>query len=240
MKKKKIYGGFPLIEETRTDGWCYGTMMELGDPAGCAEGDGFVEAPDGTRAGLDWVVRKQVRIRRVFPPDRREWGIYEASFPEPVRTVEDLARNFRMILPRLKTIYAKARRNPHVLQRAQPPCPGLKRVLFVCGRNRLRSPTAEQVFASHPGIECASAGTNHDSDSPLTPELIEWAELIFVMEKAYRSRLMSRFSRHLSDKRVICLDIPDEYGYMDPALVRLLKTKVSPFLPPLLQRPAIR
>ena len=107
----------------------------------------------------------------------------------------------------------------------------MKHVLFVCSQNRLRSPTAEQVFANHPGIECSSAGTNHDADNPLTPELVEWAEFIFVMEKAHRNRLTAKFRRHLVNKRVICLDIPDEYEYMDPALVRLLKVKVSRFLP---------
>jgi predicted protein tyrosine phosphatase len=107
----------------------------------------------------------------------------------------------------------------------------MKHVLFICSQNRLRSPTAEQVFANHSGIECMSAGTNHDADNPLTAELVEWAELIFVMEKAHRNKLASRFRKHLVDKRVICLDIPDEYDYMDPGLVRLLQTKVSRFLP---------
>ncbi len=107
----------------------------------------------------------------------------------------------------------------------------MKHVLFVCSQNRLRSPTAEQVFADYPGIECSSAGTNHDADNPLTPELIEWAEIIFVMEKVHRKKLASRFRRQLANKRVIMLDIPDEYDYMDPGLVRLLRAKVSPFLP---------
>jgi predicted protein tyrosine phosphatase len=92
-------------------------------------------------------------------------------------------------------------------------------------------PTAEQVFAGHPGIECASAGTNHDADNPLTPELVEWAEIIFVMEKTHRNKLVTRFRPYLANKRVVCLDIPDDYEYMDPGLVRLLRAKVSRFLP---------
>ena len=107
----------------------------------------------------------------------------------------------------------------------------MKHVLFVCSQNRLRSPTAEQVFANHPGVECASAGTNHDADNPLTPELVEWAEIIFVMEKANRNKLTAKFKRNLVNKRVICLNIPDEYEYMDPGLVRLLKARVPRFLP---------
>lgn len=107
----------------------------------------------------------------------------------------------------------------------------MKHVLFVCSQNRLRSPTAEQVFARHPGIECMSAGTNHDADNPLTAELVEWAELIFVMEKTHRKKIASRFRKHLLNKRVVCLDIPDDYEYMDPRLIMLLKAKVSGFLP---------
>ncbi|MDQ8022406.1 MAG: low molecular weight protein tyrosine phosphatase family protein [Moraxellaceae bacterium] len=104
-------------------------------------------------------------------------------------------------------------------------------VLFLCSQNRLRSPTAEQIFADHPGIVCSSAGLNHDAENPLTPELMEWAELIFVMEQAHRHKLSSRFGSTLHGQRVVCLDIPDEYPFMAPALVELLRRKVTPHLP---------
>ena len=107
----------------------------------------------------------------------------------------------------------------------------MKNVLFVCGRNRLRSPTAEQVFADHPAIEVTSAGTNADADNPLTAELVRWADLIFVMEKVHRSKLQKRFRADLKTARVICLDIPDEYDFMDEGLIRLLRAKVGRFLP---------
>jgi predicted protein tyrosine phosphatase len=99
-------------------------------------------------------------------------------------------------------------------------------VLFVCSQNRLRSPTAEQIFADHPEIEAASAGLNHDADTPLTSDLVAWADIIFVMEKAHRTKLSSHFRAALKNKRVVCLDIPDNYGFMDPALIRLLQAKV--------------
>jgi len=106
----------------------------------------------------------------------------------------------------------------------------LKNVLFICSQNKLRSPTAEQVFADYPGIETASAGTNHDAEEPLTPELLQWADLIFVMEKTHRNKLSQRFKAHIGGKRIICLDIPDDYGFMDADLIELLKAKVSRFL----------
>jgi predicted protein tyrosine phosphatase len=108
-----------------------------------------------------------------------------------------------------------------------------RNVLFICSQNRLRSPTAEQVFASWPGIETSSAGLNHDAENPVTPELLQWADLIFVMERAHRSKLSSKFKAHLGNARVVCLEIPDEYEFMDPDLVRLLKAKVPRYLPSL-------
>lgn len=104
-------------------------------------------------------------------------------------------------------------------------------VLFVCTQNRLRSPTAEQVFADWPGIETASAGLGNGANTPVSAELLAWSDLIFVMEKAHRNRLSKRFGAHLKGKRLICLGIPDDYDFMDPALVALLRRKVTPFLP---------
>ena len=107
----------------------------------------------------------------------------------------------------------------------------MKRVLFICGKNKWRSPTAEELFCTQPGVECASAGLSADSQTPLSAELVEWADLIFVMEKVHKTKLSTRFKPQLSGKRVICLGIPDNYRFMEPALVKLLETKVKPYLP---------
>lgn len=106
----------------------------------------------------------------------------------------------------------------------------MKKILFVCSQNRLRSPTAEQIFSRRPDLEVLSAGTNNDADNPLSAELVEWADIIFVMEKAHLNKLKQRFRAALKNTRVICLDIPDRYPFMDPELVRLLETKVSRYL----------
>ena len=104
------------------------------------------------------------------------------------------------------------------------------RVLFVCGRNRRRSPTAEQHFAAWPGIETASAGLSPDADIALTPDLIEWAELICVMEPAQRRKLSQRFGPQLKGRRLACLGIPDNYAFMDPVLIRRLESTVPGLL----------
>lgn len=101
----------------------------------------------------------------------------------------------------------------------------MRNILFICSQNRLRSPTAEQVFATHPGVETASAGTNNDADNPLTPELLRWADIVFVMEKAHRNKVQKRFKAELKHAHLICLDIPDEYEFMDETLIALLRAK---------------
>lgn len=107
----------------------------------------------------------------------------------------------------------------------------MKNILFICSQNRLRSPTAEQVFATYPDLEVASAGTNHDAENPLTAELVAWADMVVVMEKQHRAKLQKRFRSALHGQRIICLGIPDNFAFMDPELVELLKTRMARHLP---------
>ncbi|MEH2113786.1 low molecular weight protein tyrosine phosphatase family protein [Nostoc sp.] len=106
----------------------------------------------------------------------------------------------------------------------------MKKLLFICSRNKLRSPTAEAVFSEYEGLETDSAGLDHSAEVPLSTEAIQWADIIFVMEKSHKNKLSKNFQPLLKDQRVICLDIPDEYEYMEPALIELLKQKVLPLL----------
>lgn len=105
-----------------------------------------------------------------------------------------------------------------------------EKLLFICSRNRLRSPTAEVLFSKNQNIEVASAGTNHDADIPVTAELIEWADMIFVMERTHRAKLQQRFRGALKSKNIICLNIPDDFAFMDPELIRLLETRLPRFV----------
>jgi predicted protein tyrosine phosphatase len=106
--------------------------------------------------------------------------------------------------------------------------------------NRVSSEPRAVQFADWPGLEVESAGLNHDANVPVDAELLEWAELIVVMERANRNRLAKRFRSSLGGKRIVCLDIPDDFEYMDPALVALLEHKVPPFLPAGHRRPAVQ
>ena len=104
-----VYHGFGLIEETRTDGWCFGAITEFDDPNGCDSGDGFVVAPDGSRAGIVWDVGDQM-MEEILPPDEERWGVYAVWFPRIVRNVDDLVFNFRSVLPELKKKYETLKR----------------------------------------------------------------------------------------------------------------------------------
>jgi predicted protein tyrosine phosphatase len=104
------------------------------------------------------------------------------------------------------------------------------KVLFVCSQNRLRSPTAERVFCGWPGIDARSAGTDRDATVPVSEDLVAWADLIFVMEKRHRNVLWKRFGSRLAAKRLVTLNVPDEYDYMDAGLVRLLEEAAGPYL----------
>lgn len=101
------------------------------------------------------------------------------------------------------------------------------RALFVCSRNRLRSPTAEAIFAGWADVETDSAGTSPDAEVQLSADQIDWADVIFVMEGRHRTLLTRRFQKQLKGKRLICLDIKDEYAFMQPELIALLQTKVG-------------
>ncbi len=107
-----VYYGFPLIEETRTEGWCYGAITDFlhGDTSGgCTYGDGYVQAPDGSRAGLVWQVG-EYEPGQILNADDQRWGVYQVYFPRPIRTIEDLVYNFRSVLPYLRGAYDRAHR----------------------------------------------------------------------------------------------------------------------------------
>ncbi len=104
------------------------------------------------------------------------------------------------------------------------------RVLFVCSQNLLRSPTAEVVFAQYEGLEVLSAGTGADAATPVSADLIEWADVIFAMENHHRDKLRAKFGKLLETKRLVVLRIPDDYDYMGAKLVEILKKKVTSHL----------
>ena len=104
------------------------------------------------------------------------------------------------------------------------------KVLFVCSRNKWRSRTAETIFKDNQTHEFRSAGTENDARIKVNEKLINWADLIFVMEKRHKQRLQDRFEHLLKDKKIIVLDVEDNYQYMDEELIETLRSSVTPYL----------
>jgi predicted protein tyrosine phosphatase len=103
-------------------------------------------------------------------------------------------------------------------------------ILFICSRNKWRSLTAEKIFSSRNGYEVKSAGTEENARIRVTEGHIGWAELIFVMEKKHLRRLQEKFQTEIMNKRIICLDIPDDYKFMDEELIEILESRVSEYI----------
>ena len=103
----------------------------------------------------------------------------------------------------------------------------VQKLLFVCSRNRIRSLTAEKLFAGNPNYQTRSAGTQPDARIVVTKGHLGWADLIVCMEKSHLSRLRSKFPDALQEKRAICLHIPDDYEFMQPELVDEIMGKLS-------------
>lgn len=103
-------------------------------------------------------------------------------------------------------------------------------ILFICSRNKWRSRTAETIFQDDQRHSVKSAGTENDARIKVTEKLINWADLIFVMEKRHRDRLQEKFGQAMEHKEVVVLFIEDSYQYMDPELIDTLKLSVAPYL----------
>jgi predicted protein tyrosine phosphatase len=103
-------------------------------------------------------------------------------------------------------------------------------VLFICRLNRHRSATAERIFSKRPDLEVRSAGTEDDAMVRVNGRMLEWADVIFTMDEKQRVSLARMFPSHPALDRLICLDIPDEFTFLDPALVTLLEQKVTAHL----------
>lgn len=106
----------------------------------------------------------------------------------------------------------------------------MKKLLFVCSENRLRSATAEAIFSEYEGVEAIGAGTNKDAVTPVSGDLIEWADIILVMETIHRDKISAKFNKLLRGKMMVVLDIPDNYQRMQPELIHLLEAKVSKYI----------
>ena len=97
------------------------------------------------------------------------------------------------------------------------------KILFVCGKNKWRSPTAQNIYRNDPRIEVKSAGVSGKSPHPISNSDLLWADLVLIMESKYKSRILGLF-RDIRLPPIKSLDIPDEYEFMDEELIELIKS----------------
>ena len=104
------------------------------------------------------------------------------------------------------------------------------RLLFLCSRNQWRSPTAEKVYQNDPRVEVRSAGTSASARCRVSEKLLRWADRVMVMEHAHKQRLREQFPEVVRELHIDVLDIPDDFEFMNPELVALIRERVEPLL----------
>ena len=103
-------------------------------------------------------------------------------------------------------------------------------ILFICRENTMRSPTAETIYAQEGMHHARSAGTARRGKGEITKEILLWADTIFVMEEIQEAFLREKFPEEVCERDIITLHIHDNYYYMEPELVDLIKERVTPCL----------
>lgn len=99
----------------------------------------------------------------------------------------------------------------------------MTKVLFVCSQGRLRSPTAMHLMNRLYGYNTRCCGVDQDALIPLSPDLLLWADEVVVMEQFMTGVVQEIADCHIGKVKIKCLDIPDEYDYMDDALCSLIQ-----------------
>lgn len=103
-----VYYGFPVLEDVEVEGFKLGMISDW-EAESSDYGDAFVVAPDGSRAGLMWEIDPERRFRETlgFAPGR--WGVWDVTFPHPMRTRQDARHNLAFVLPDLRPKWEKWR-----------------------------------------------------------------------------------------------------------------------------------
>jgi len=101
------------------------------------------------------------------------------------------------------------------------------KVVFICGKNLWRSPTAETLYRNDARLAVRSAGLSPKSPRVVGLADLNWAELVFVMEQSHKQQLRNQLRKLDEAPEVVCLDIPDEYPYMNAELQDLLKQGIE-------------
>lgn len=99
-------------------------------------------------------------------------------------------------------------------------------VLVVCGQNKRRSRTAEFLYKNDRHLDVRSVGLSPKSKRKINANDLQWADLVLVMEDSHHKRIREQF-HELDLPEIEVLHIPDEYDYLDPELVEILKVSLD-------------
>lgn len=106
----------------------------------------------------------------------------------------------------------------------------MQKLLFLCSQNRRRSLTAEKIFDGYENCKARSAGTESNARVKVTAGMIGWADIIFCMEKKHVRRIKEKYTEEIREKKIVCLNIPDDYENMDEELQQILMSSVEEYL----------
>jgi hypothetical protein len=97
-----VYHGFPILDGVEVDGFRLGMITDfLSEPDN--EGDAFVVAPDGSRAGLIWEAEAaEPYFEEMVPPDEGRWGVFAVGLRGPLRDVETARACLGELVPELR------------------------------------------------------------------------------------------------------------------------------------------
>ena len=87
------------------------------------------------------------------------------------------------------------------------------------------------MFGKRPDLDVRSAGTAADALTRVNARMLEWPTSSSSWIDQQRRSLRRRFAGHPTLEHLICLDIPDEFTFMQPELEDLLTVRATPHLP---------
>jgi hypothetical protein len=90
-----------ILEDVVVDGFTLGTITDFElEPAD--DGDAFVIAPDGSRAGIAWQVYSESHFTQIIPFEKDRWGVYSVAFTHPMLNRDDARIKLEWLVKQLK------------------------------------------------------------------------------------------------------------------------------------------
>lgn len=101
-KGAPAYYGFPLLTGIEYDEFKLGMITDFIQESDAVEGDLYIVAPDGSRAGIVWCTGLIKRYQENEPPNPGKWGVWQFEFEPPLRTMDDAQWALSEMVPVLR------------------------------------------------------------------------------------------------------------------------------------------